>query len=675
MRSRLAIAMMLAALLAAAPFAEAAYRTYAEIGAFLQGVAADHPEIARLHLLGTSVQGRNIWALQITDNPDVEEDEPEFSYISTIHGDEWVGNEMCLYFIDYLTDNYGIDPNVTDAVNEIDIWIVPLMNPDGFVVPQRYNAQGYDLNRNFPDPYTSPINTPDGRPKEVGVIMEWRFDSSFTLSANLHGGALVVNYPFDNNASGSSVYTPTPDDDLMIFISEEYSRTNLPMWNSSSFYHGITNGADWYAISGGMQDWNYHYLGCNEVTIELSNTKIPPASQIPTYWSQNRDSMFNYMKTCLLGVRGTVTDAVTGAPLFATVTVVGRAHPIYTDPDVGDYHRMLRPGTYNLLFEADGYDPVLVQGVQVVSGPAVRLDVQMYGPPQVTYPNGGENLAVNVPVEIQWQGSPSAAYQVQYSLNSSASQVVSDDFERTSLGADYATGGNRNWYITTSSAHAGVRSVRAGAISHSQTTWLTRAVGGGPLSFWYRVSSETGGDYFNFYVDDQRLLHLSGTLAWQQYSTTLPAGEHIVKFEYVKNAGVSSGSDTVWIDDLQFSQDGSVWHDVVALTEPGAMSVLWNPSETSADCKVRVRASAGGGSYGRWDYSDAVFSISDAQILTGDIDGDGDVDLADLALLLAYYGQCQEDPGYDPRTDLDQDGCTSLLDLAALLAHYGETLP
>ena len=115
--------------------------------------------------------------------------EPEFRYISTMHGDEWLGNEMCLYLIDHLTDNYGSDPDITEMVDEIDIWIMPLMNPDGYVSGSRYNANFVDLNRNFPDPYTSPDNTTDGREPETAVIMNWSFASSFSLSANFHAGA------------------------------------------------------------------------------------------------------------------------------------------------------------------------------------------------------------------------------------------------------------------------------------------------------------------------------------------------------------------------------------------------------------------------------------------------------------------------------------------------------
>ena len=352
------------------------YRTYDEIGDLLNGWAKDYPEICELDDLGLSVQGRHIWALRITDNLELEEHEPEFKYISTMHGDEWVGDEMCLFLIEHLLTNYGTDPRVTNLIDEIDIWVVPLMNPDGYVLNRRGNYNGVDLNRDFPEGTNDDENTTDGRQPETAAIMEWSFANSFTLSANFHAGALVVNYPYDNDGMGS-VYSPTPDDDMFIWISEEYSQHNLPMWNSPVFYHGITNGAAWYAISGGMQDWNYRYMGDNDVTIELSNTKRPPYYQIPQYWEDNRESMLAYMETCLIGVRGIVTDADTGAPLAATVTVVGRDHEIHTDPDVADYHRMLLPGTYELRFEAEGYDPMVVGNVVVSTGDATRLDVNL----------------------------------------------------------------------------------------------------------------------------------------------------------------------------------------------------------------------------------------------------------------------------------------------------------
>ncbi|HEB60563.1 MAG TPA: hypothetical protein ENJ06_01945, partial [Phycisphaeraceae bacterium] len=498
-------------------------------------------------------------------------------------------------------------------------------------------------------------------------IMNWTFDHSFTLAANFHGGALVVNYPFDTNSSGSSVYTACPDDDLFISISEEYSVHNSPMWNSPSFFHGITNGAAWYAISGGMQDWLYIYEGGNEVTIELSDNKIPPANQISAFWNDNRESMLSFMETALTGVRGVVTDANTGLPVAATITVEGRDHAVYTDPDVGDYHRMLLPGTYDLRIDADGYDPVVFPNVTVPSGDALRLDVALGAPAQVTYPNGGETLHTGQTANVQWTGSPAAQFHVQYTLNADDTATITDGFERSSLGGDYQTGGNANWYIASGTSHAGNKAARGGNINDNQTTWMTRSVqNGGSLSFWYKVSSEESYDFFNFYIDGQSKVSISGQTGWIQYSTTLAPGAHTLRWEYSKDVSISEGSDTAWIDDLQLTDDNTTWTDIVNLTGVGQTSVAWTPDSTSSNAKVRVRAYYGNGIYGEWDESDAAFTIAEGVNCPGDLDGDSDVDQADLGLLLSAYGN-------GAGGDLDGDGDTDQADLGLLLSNYGTT--
>ena len=111
--------------------------------------------------------------VKISDNPDLDEDEPEAAYIAAMHGDEVVGKELLINLIHYLVDNYGTDPRVTDLVDGTEIWILPSMNPDGTAMTQRYNAGNVDLNRDFPDYYADPVNTPDGRAPETRAVMGW----------------------------------------------------------------------------------------------------------------------------------------------------------------------------------------------------------------------------------------------------------------------------------------------------------------------------------------------------------------------------------------------------------------------------------------------------------------------------------------------------------------------
>ena len=152
---------------------------------------------------------------------------------------------------------------------------------------------------------------------------------------------------------------------------------NQPMWNSSQFPGGIINSALWYPVRGEMADWNYRYVSCNEVTIELSKNKRPSASQIPTLWNDNSESMLSFLEAVHIGARGLITDRASGVPLWAEVWVEGNSHPVFTDLDVGDYHRMLLPGTYDLVFHAYGYVPFTVKDITVIDGYAIRVDVQL----------------------------------------------------------------------------------------------------------------------------------------------------------------------------------------------------------------------------------------------------------------------------------------------------------
>ena len=296
---------------------------------FMVSTANSYPNICQLVQVGSSTQNRPLYFLKITDNPTIQEAEPEFRYLSSIHGDEVVGYDMCIRLIQLLTSEYGINDRITNLVNNTEIWICPMMNPDGFVLGQRYNAAGIDLNRNFPMP--SGNQHPDGNPTAIEntAIMNHATSNSFVLSANFHGGALVANYPWDYT------YTLTPDNDILIQAALTYSSHNSSMYNSYEFPQGITNGAQWYVITGSMQDWFYGFTDCMDITMEIGLNKWPPANQLPGFWNLNQESMLSYMEFVHKGVSGLVTSS-SGAPLSARISVSGNARQINTDPDVGD---------------------------------------------------------------------------------------------------------------------------------------------------------------------------------------------------------------------------------------------------------------------------------------------------------------------------------------------------
>jgi hypothetical protein len=266
------------------------YPTHAEIGQKLMNAQAKNPGIIKVTSIGKSVKGKDLWMVKISDNVNSDEMEPEFKYISSMHGDEITGRELTVSLIEEIAAKYGKDSEITELVNNTELYIMPSMNPDGSLLRQRANANGVDLNRNFPDIISDSQSSMSGRAIENQAVMKFQAARQIALSANFHGGSQVVNYPWD------SKYDRFPFDALVQELSTVYAELNPDLRNSSEFHGGITNGADWYVVRGGMQDWSYLWFNDLQVTIELSSTKWPSYSDIPTFYRNNRDSMIHFMK-------------------------------------------------------------------------------------------------------------------------------------------------------------------------------------------------------------------------------------------------------------------------------------------------------------------------------------------------------------------------------------------
>jgi carboxypeptidase D len=124
---------------------------------------------------------------------------------------------------------------------------------------------------------------------------------------------------------------------------------------SHEFSAGITNGAAWYALYGGMQDWNYLNTANFELTLELSDIKWPPASMLEGFWADNQMSLVALIRELFKGARGRVTDAETNQPILdASVEVRSINHPVTVD-SLGYYYRPLVAGDYTVRVSAFGY--------------------------------------------------------------------------------------------------------------------------------------------------------------------------------------------------------------------------------------------------------------------------------------------------------------------------------
>ena len=539
------------------------YHNYNELTDFLININSEFPAITNLFSIGQSVQGRELWVLEISDNPGVNEIEPEFKYIANMHGDETVGRELCLYLISWFVNGYGTDERATNLINDTSIFIMPSMNPDGFENGSRYNANNVDLNRDFPDQFNDPNNSLAGRQPETQAVMQWTWERNFVLSANMHTGALVVNYPFDGPNTG--VYSAAPDDDVFVQISSCYADSH-PNMESGGFQNGITNGSQWYAVFGGMQDWNYVWESDFDITLEQNEVKWPNSNLLDDLWEDHREPMIAYIEQIHQGLRGVVKDINSNQPLNATITIEGIEHEIFTDLQNGDYYRLLTPGQYVVNVNSFGYLP--------------------------------ESQTVNIPnngtLEVNFDLTPDPWLE----------QAEIEDFEGDGFdNFEWNLSGNSNWTIDSNTFIEGNYSSKSGNINNNQESTISitlDVVEDGFISFYKKVSCEPTGsqtgnyyDYLSFSINNNEIDKWAGDIDWSFESFPVNEGINNFEWKYVKDQGVISGEDSAWIDYIVFpplesnnqcatgdlNQDNSInIQDIVLL-----INLVLNPQEPTQE--------------------------------------------------------------------------------------------
>ncbi len=174
------------------------YPTYTAYVAMMQQFATDYPNLCTIENIGPTVNGRALLMAKISANVNTAENEPEVLYTSSMHGDETTGYVLMLRLIDYLLTNYGSDQQITNIVNSMEIYINPLANPDGtywgvndsITFGSRYNANGVDLNRNYPDPAEG--QHPDGHSWQPETMAFMNFADQHNIVNIYNGKCLLI---------------------------------------------------------------------------------------------------------------------------------------------------------------------------------------------------------------------------------------------------------------------------------------------------------------------------------------------------------------------------------------------------------------------------------------------------------------------------------------------------
>ncbi|CAG9465131.1 unnamed protein product [Pedinophyceae sp. YPF-701] len=473
------------------------YYDNAEIEAWLKDFTSRCGHMSRKYSIGKSLHGQEIWVLEISDRPGEEEPEPNFKYTGNMHGDEPLSRALMPALAEWLCANAESDPVAAIIVNDMHLHLAPSVNPDGFAglhSMSRENAAGADLNRDFPDPIQGDVHHPTGREQpETQALMDWiQRGPKFAGGAAMHEGAVVANYPWDGSEAGFGGYAACPDDAAFRHLAQTYADAHEWMHtnNAESFVNGITNGAAWYPVYGGMQDYSYLVGECFDLTLELSNAKHPPESTLHKVWKENADALLALpLEAGFGGLRGAVVEAGdegatgpwrflrrlmrdahsgAGTPLRATIEVEGIDFAVTSGETFGQFYRPLAPGTYSVTASAPGYASETKQVV-------VR-------------PGEGGVLYFHL---AKSDGKARRAGAARALLGQNASQGAAGPAENASVAADVA--GAEGAAALAGGGNGSAGQVAAGLTARPRSGFHERVEGGATVEKWMVMAASAMG--------------------------------------------------------------------------------------------------------------------------------------------------------------------------------------
>jgi len=308
------------------------YHTYEQAQQIMKDAETNFPDICKVSVIGKSFEGRDISALNITGNIGHKAKKPAGLIMGLHHSREWISAEVPLALINELTSKYAKDDTIKKLVDGRDIWIVPVVNPDGLVYSQtksrmwrknrRLNADksyGVDPNRNYgyewgnvgasssggSDTYhgTGPFSEPCN-----AAIKKLAEQHHFISSISFHSYSELVLYPF-----GYAYNVPNKDGKLLAQLAGEMAKLNG---------YSPENSADLYPAMGDSDDFMYGSMGALAFTIELGSQFVPADSEVDQICSSN-------VKSCLYLLDQIGKVHASTHPDYASPTLVATARYIY----------------------------------------------------------------------------------------------------------------------------------------------------------------------------------------------------------------------------------------------------------------------------------------------------------------------------------------------------------
>lgn len=390
------------------------YHTYAEIIQLMDSLVTAFPTICKKISFGTSVQNRQLVSLKISDNVNAEENEPEVLLDGGIHGDEIGGAENTIRFARHLCTNYTKDFKITDLINTREIWIYPMINPDGRVNVSRENANNVDLNRDLGYMWNGEGNSKATYSQpETKAIRNCMYENQFVIHLNCHSGSQNVFFPWCHRSAKAADYN-------------NFNKLS-GLYASASTYPSLIcmqSNAD-YATTGEVNDCSYGVNGTMGMVLEISTNKQPPVTEIQKYYQYNVPAMIALLEYSGYGIEGVVTDSIAGNPV-AAVIYVDNFYPVYSDPAMGDYHKFLLPGTHSIKVVANNYKTKIISNISVFDKTSTAVSIKLepvkshfiYKIVSANIPGNNPSDEGNTPAVI---GAPD---QVSYSMGKGGTIIV-----------------------------------------------------------------------------------------------------------------------------------------------------------------------------------------------------------------------------------------------------------
>ena len=552
------------------------FHTFSENVAFMDSLRLQYPHvISAKWSIGTTYQGRDLWAYRLSDNPDVDETEPEVLIDGAHHAREIMAAEFPIMFAKYLCENYDTDPAIKWLVDNRELYLIPVVNPDGFVYnettnptgggmwrknrsPQSGGQFGVDLNRNYPknwgyddigsSPYSSDITY---RGPSAASELETQ------AMINFVNGRQIITHDSVHTYSGLTLYpwgyadTPTSIDAAFQYLAQKMTAQN-------NYEYGRP-GAILYEVNGGTFDTFFGTTTFHPAIFSMSNEIgsygfWPPEANRAIEFQENLEAHLALMRAAgvFLSVHTPVVNAAAKAvnpgddgTLSFTVeneSVAASALNVSVSIATDDPWIQLGAATRNV-------GSVAAMGSATLAGNPIPFSVD------AACPAGHQ---VQLVVTVHQPGGGDVDFPLAFMVGT-PQLIFSDNFEAGTT--NWTLSGA--WATTTSQYHSATRSLTdtpAGQYTNNSTTSarLNGTYRAATLRFWHRYATESGYDFCQVQVSANgggwtTIASYDGTLStWTQVSLDLStyAGQDLA-FRFQLATDVSVLGDGWYIDDVQ----------------------------------------------------------------------------------------------------------------------------